>query len=100
MARSNIQSSFRRAGLWPLDRQRILGIPRTASNIFGAKILGSNHIEALFRKKQKDIRASIVDEDEKMYSSRFVNTTAGSVMNRRETYVLWSPVLLRKKNGK
>ena len=57
MTRPNIHASFRRAGLRALDRLRTIGLPRPAFNTPGAEILGVEELEALFRKKQKEIRA-------------------------------------------
>lgn len=53
MTKSNIPASFRRAGLWPLDRQHILGIPRPASNRPRAKILSPRDLEVLFKRSRK-----------------------------------------------
>ena len=88
MPRSNIHASFRRAGLWPSDRQRIIGVPRPASNTPCAEILGVKEFEALFRKKRKEIRASMLGEDAQMHSFGFFDTTAGCVMASARTLTL------------
>eukprot|EP00171_Calliarthron_tuberculosum_P002526 IDg2526t1 len=78
--RQNIQASFTRAGLWPLDATRLLSVPRprSASNV--AETIAVDALQMLYEQKREAVRTSILGDDAKVGQCGFLDTTNGLVL--------------------
>ncbi len=78
--RKNIQSSFEKAGIWPLDPSRLLSAPRPRGVDDLGTILGVEELQELFEEKRRSVRSSIIGADARIDSSGFIDTSQGMVL--------------------
>lgn len=57
--RDNIQSSFRRCGIWPLDPSGIMSMPRPSSNIEGAPLSSVEEMLRAYHKRRFELRHNV-----------------------------------------
>jgi len=76
----NIQRSFLRSGMWPLDPTRLLSVPRPKDNNDLSTILTPAQLVALLEEKREEARRGILGMDVKILTNGFVDTTRGAVL--------------------
>ena len=76
----NVQASFRRAGLWPLNAKRLIGEPRPASAAADAPILTVDMLEKRFEERRKDVRDMVLACDAEIVKCGYVDTANGCVV--------------------
>eukprot|EP00171_Calliarthron_tuberculosum_P023847 IDg23847t1 len=64
--RENIQASFTRAGIWPLDASRLLSVPRPRSAEHVDETIAVDALQMLYEQKCRAVRTSILGEDAKV----------------------------------
>ena len=96
---ANIKASFRRSGLWPLDRTRLIGVPRPATAGENAEMLSTEELELLFKRKQDVARKSILGDDAVMQASGFIDTKNGCVVTSDKASSLIESAIHRKRTA-
>ena len=77
---SNIQASFYRSGIWPLDSGTLLNTPRPRNGDADADFLSVEELYTAFQEKQRVLRNSILRDDSKMTRSGFIDISKSAVV--------------------
>lgn len=78
--KTNVQASFRRAGLWPLNAKTLIGELRLASAAADGPILTVDMSEKRFEERRKDVRDIVLGCDAEILECGYVDTANGCVM--------------------
>lgn len=78
--RHNIESSFRKARMWPVDRYKLLNKPRPYGNDLPERTISVVEMEEMFLKKREEARRLIVGDTVITERKGFVDTTRGLVL--------------------
>lgn len=78
-----IMSAFAAAGVWPLDRQKVLGIARPRSSDDVRTIVGVDELDRMYLEKFKVARKRILGEKVVNVRKGFVSTTKGEVFTSK-----------------
>lgn len=79
-SKSNIMASFRRSGIWPLDPNKLLRVPRPASGQELTRVLGVGELKALLEEKLGRARRGVLGEDAALLSNGYIDTQKGAVV--------------------
>ena len=79
--RQEIMSAFERSGLWPVNHQKILGVPRRANDASSTRLLSVDEIEKLFLEKRAMARRRLLGSDVSIGTCGFVDTAKGALLN-------------------
>ena len=80
-ARSNIESSFRRSGVWPVQPSRLLNSPRPKDDYNLERIMSVEELEALMVLKRRTARSRILGQDVQVLRTGFIGTKHGALLN-------------------
>ena len=84
----NIQASFYRLGIWPLDAGKLLNAPRPATASADARIMSVEELHAAFQEKQKVLRNAILGGDATITRSGFIDTLHWAVVTESKALEL------------
>lgn len=76
----NIKSSFARAGIWPLDPNRLLSVPRPRSADDVGDIVGVIELQAMYQEKRQAERSALHGSDAKVHACGYLDTSNGLVL--------------------
>ena len=78
--KQNIQASFRRSGIWPLDHTKLLNVVRPSTAGSAASIMSPEDLYDAFKKRQEEMRGEVLGSDANIGRSGFIDTFKGSVV--------------------
>ncbi len=76
----NVKESFCRAGIWPLNPQRLLCEELPADAQVDSRLLSVDELQKLFEERQIEYRNKVLGSDAVIGQSGYVDTTNGCVM--------------------
>lgn len=76
----NIQASFYRSGIWPLDPGKLLHTPRPRNGQGDAGFLSAEELYTAFTDEGRVLRNAILGEDSKITRSGYIDTSKGAVV--------------------
>ena len=82
--RSEIQSAFRRAGLWPVDHTKLLAVPRKLNSNSESPVLSVSELESLFVEKIKNARQMVLGQELEVAKCGYIDTARGAVLTSDE----------------
>lgn len=77
---ADIITSFRKSGLWPVDRHQLMDVPRPRDASTAHELLAVNKLEDLYVQHRTGTRPSILGKDVEISRCRFVDTTWGAAL--------------------